>query len=129
MTLVSILPNCENTEKLALLNLFGLIAKDKPSVRAHLTIFAGWFVQIFRFQLLEPSVPQLCEQLTSQSTALATLQVFYNVAQVKPLILAEHTAQYKATAENYPKTVMSAVQVMCAVAKVKQVSQCLYVLR
>ncbi len=32
MTLVSILHNCENTEKLALLSLFGLIAKDNPAV-------------------------------------------------------------------------------------------------
>ena len=33
MTLVSILPNCESTEKLALLSLFGLIAKDNPIVK------------------------------------------------------------------------------------------------
>ena len=33
MTLVSILPNCENTEILALLNLFSLIAKDSSAVR------------------------------------------------------------------------------------------------
>ena len=33
MTLVSILPNCENQEKLSLLSLFSLIAKDNPAVR------------------------------------------------------------------------------------------------
>ena len=33
MTLVSILHNCEVPEKLALLSLFGLIAKDNPAVR------------------------------------------------------------------------------------------------
>ena len=33
MTLVSIFPNCENTEKMALLNLFALVAKDNPTVR------------------------------------------------------------------------------------------------
>lgn len=32
MALVSLLPQCENSEKLSLLNLFGLIAKHKPSV-------------------------------------------------------------------------------------------------
>ena len=34
MTLVSIFPNCENTEKMALLNLFALVAKDNPTVSA-----------------------------------------------------------------------------------------------
>lgn len=70
---------------------------------------------------MEPSIPQLCESLMSQSTALATLKVFYSVAQVRPLILADHVIQYRATAENFPKTVMVAIQVMCAVARVKQV--------
>jgi hypothetical protein len=56
MTLVSIFPNCENTEKMALLNLFALVAKDNPT-------------------LLEPSIHQLSDGLTSQATALATLQV------------------------------------------------------
>lgn len=32
MALVSLLPLCENSEKLALLNLFALIAKNNPSV-------------------------------------------------------------------------------------------------
>jgi len=32
MALVSLLHHCENTEKLALLNLFALIAKNKPTV-------------------------------------------------------------------------------------------------
>ena len=100
MTLVSILPNCENTEKLALLSLFGLVAKENSA-------------------LLEPSVPQLCESLTQQSTALSTLQVLHNMALVKPSILADHLEQVKEAAENFPKTTMSAVQVMCAVAKVR----------
>lgn len=100
MTLVSILPNCENTEKLALLSLFSLVAKESSA-------------------LLEPSVPQLCESLTQQSTALSTLQVLHNMALVKPSILADHLEQVKEAAENFPKTTMSAVQVMCAVAKVR----------
>ena len=37
MTLVSILPNCENTEILALLSLFNLIAKDSPAVGSLMT--------------------------------------------------------------------------------------------
>lgn len=33
MALVSLLPHCDNQEKLALLHLFSLIAKDNPTVR------------------------------------------------------------------------------------------------
>lgn len=32
MALVSLLPHCENQEKLALLHVFSLMAKDNPSV-------------------------------------------------------------------------------------------------
>ena len=71
--------------------------------------------------MLEPSVPQLCESLTSQSTAAATLQVFYNIALTKPDILADNTKQFMATAESFPKHAMSAIQVMSAIAKVRQV--------
>ena len=61
MTLVSLLSNCSDTENIALLNLFGLVAKDSPG-------------------LLEPSIPQLCDCLTQQSTGLATLQVLQDIA-------------------------------------------------
>jgi hypothetical protein len=37
MALVSLLPLCENPEKLALLNLFALIAKNNPSVSTDLS--------------------------------------------------------------------------------------------
>jgi hypothetical protein len=39
MALVSLLPLCENPEKLALLNLFALIAKNNPSVSSDLCKF------------------------------------------------------------------------------------------
>ena len=42
MTLVSILSNCENTEKLALLNLFALVAKDNPAVSTLQFVSADW---------------------------------------------------------------------------------------
>lgn len=44
MTLVSIFPNCENPEKLALLSLYSLVAKDNPAVRCLLTIALFFFV-------------------------------------------------------------------------------------
>jgi hypothetical protein len=57
----------------------------------------------------------------AQATAAATFQVLYNVALTKPQILADHVEQYKSTAENFPKTAMASIQVMCAIAKVKPV--------
>merc|ERR1719468_231876 len=56
MTLVSILPSCSDTDSLALLTLFHLLSKDFP-------------------QLLEPSIPQLCECLTQPALTTATIQV------------------------------------------------------
>ena len=35
MTLVSILPNCDNNEKLALLTVFSYVAKENPAVSIH----------------------------------------------------------------------------------------------
>ena len=78
-------------------------------------------IRHFLLKLLEPSIPQLCEGLTSQSTAAATLQVFWNMAQSNANPLADHLAQYKMTAENFPKTTVVAIQVMVAIAKIKPV--------
>ena len=101
MTLVSILPNCENTEKMALLSLFSLVAKDNPA-------------------LLEPSIHQLSDGLTSQTTAHATLTVFSNMAMTRPQPLADHTSIIKRTAENFPKTALASIQLMCLIAKTSQ---------
>jgi len=98
MTLVSILPNCADSENLALLTLFGLIAKDSPA-------------------LLEPSIPQLCECLSQQSTAPPTLQVLQDIALAKPKCLVDHISSFKLTAENFPKTTVSVIQLMSIIAR------------
>jgi len=98
MTLVSILPNCAGTENMALLTLFGQIAKDSPA-------------------LLEPSIPQLCEGLSQQSTAGPTLQVLKDVATAKPKCLVDHMAAFKQTAKNFPKSIVSVVQLLSVVAR------------
>ena len=84
MTLVSLLPNCSDTESMALLNLFGLVAKDSPG-------------------LLEPSIPQLCDCLGQQSTGMATLQVLQDIAAVRPSCLVDHIVYFKQTAKSFPK--------------------------
>nr|CAD7455379.1 unnamed protein product [Timema tahoe] len=100
MALVSLLPLCENSEKLALLNLFALIAKSNPSVN-----------------LLEPSLPQLCEYLGTASTASATMQVFLNMAGTKPQLLVDHVGKIKKAAESHPNTLCLAAQVISSVGK------------
>ena len=73
------------------------------------------------FQLLEPSIPQLCDGLTSQATAHSTIQVFCNMAMTRPQPLADHTNIIKRTAENFPKTALASIQLMCLIAKTNQV--------
>ncbi|XP_019873887.2 protein melted isoform X2 [Aethina tumida] len=101
MALVSLLPQCDNQEKLALLNLFSLIAKDNPS-------------------LLEASVPQLCEYLSNSVTASPTLQIFLHMAEKKPALLADHVGAMKEAAEKHPHTVCLAAQVIGAIGKLSK---------
>jgi len=101
MALVSLLPLCENPEKLALLNLFALIAKNNPS-------------------LLEPSLPQLCEYLSTASTTSATMQVFLNMAGKRPQLLVDHLSKIKQAAECHPNTLCLAAQVISSVGKLNK---------
>ncbi|CAH0555735.1 unnamed protein product [Brassicogethes aeneus] len=101
MALVSLLPQCDTQEKLALLNLFSLIAKDNPS-------------------LLEASVPQLCEYLSNSVTASPTLQIFLRMAEKKPALLADHINAMKEVAEKHPHTVCLAAQVIGAIGKLSK---------
>lgn len=101
MALVSLLPLCDNAEKLALLNLFALIAKDKP-------------------QLLEPSLPQLCEYLSAGPTASATMQVFLDMAGKRPQLLLDHVPKIKQAAESHPNTLCLAAQVISSVGKLSK---------
>lgn len=83
-----------------------------------------FFVLFLLFlQLLEPSLPQLCDPLTQQSTAAAALQVFLNVALARPRILADDQLRAcRQAAEDFPKTAgVASVQVMVAVAKERKV--------
>ncbi|XP_071445724.1 protein melted [Hetaerina americana] len=101
LELVSLLPICENAERLALLSLFALIAKNKPA-------------------LLEPSVPQLCEHLCAGATAPAAMQVFLALASSRPHILVDHLAQIKGAADSHPNTLCLAAQVVSSVGKISK---------
>ncbi|KAL0267786.1 UNVERIFIED_CONTAM: hypothetical protein PYX00_009955 [Menopon gallinae] len=101
MALVSLLPSCEDPEKLALLNLFALIASNKPS-------------------LLEPCLHQLCEYLNQSATALATMQIFLNMAEKRPQSLIDHLGSIKASAERHPNTLCLAAKVVSSVGKLSK---------
>ncbi|XP_065349191.1 protein melted [Cloeon dipterum] len=101
MALAALLPRCENPDKLALLSLFGLIAKDKPS-------------------LLEPCLSQLCEYLGPASTASATMQVFLAMAATRPQLLVDHLQRIKDAAQSHPNTLGLAAQVISSVGKLSK---------
>ncbi|KAL1138058.1 hypothetical protein AAG570_009753 [Ranatra chinensis] len=101
MALVSLLPLCEHPERLALLQLFGLIASNKPA-------------------LLEPSLPQLCEYLALGPTALATMQVLLRLAEKRPHSLIDCVGKVKQAAETNPSTLCLAAQVIAAVGKLSK---------
>ncbi|CAH1397437.1 unnamed protein product [Nezara viridula] len=101
MALVSLLPLCEHSERLALLQLFSLIAGNKPL-------------------LLEPSLPQLCEYLTIGATANPTLEVLLRLAEKSPHLLADCVGRVKQAAETHPSTLCLAAQVIAAVGKLNK---------
>ena len=47
-------------------------------------------------------------------------QVFSNMAMTRPQPLADHTSIIKRTAENFPKTALASIQLMCLIAKTNQ---------
>lgn len=98
MALVSLLPQCENTEKLSLLNLFGFIAKCKPS-------------------LLESNLPHLSECLTVSNTAATTLQIFLDMAAVRPQSFTEHVQKMKMAAELQPGTLPIVARILGLIGK------------
>ncbi|XP_065200152.1 protein melted isoform X2 [Planococcus citri] len=101
MALVSLLPSCDLTEKLALLHLFALISNNMPT-------------------LLEASLPQLCEYLGTSSTASATMQVFLNMAEKYPQMLIDSIPKIKKAVDYHPNTLCLAAQVLAAIGKLSK---------
>lgn len=109
--LVLVLPRCDIAERLALLQMFALIARQRPAV-------------------LDASVPQLCEHLATAATALATMQVLLPLAQAvavgggpapAAVLLCEHFGRLRAAAQETPATVTVAAQIMATAGKVNKV--------
>lgn len=106
--LVQLLPRCDVAERLALLQLFALIARSPrgPAV-------------------LAAAVPQLCEHLGNTQTSLATMQVLLPLAEqggaATAQQLAERFAKLRQAAQETPATVTLAAQIMAAAGKVNKV--------
>lgn len=71
--------------------------------------------------MLEASVPQLCEYLSSSVTAAPTLQVFLCMAETKPALLADHVNALKQTAQRHSQTVCLVARIISAVGKLSRV--------
>lgn len=65
-------------------------------------------------------MPQLCEYLSTASTASATMQVFLNMAGKRPQLLVDHLSKIKHAAECHPNTLCLAAQVISSVGKLNK---------
>ncbi|KAF0311000.1 Ventricular zone-expressed PH domain-containing 1 [Amphibalanus amphitrite] len=94
-TLVSVMPLCLGQERLAIVDLFQLMAKQQP-------------------QLLKSAVPQLCEYLCSPAIAAATAQVLVTMTVAAPQTMAEHVNKLKLTVDNQPAALPHVLPVLVA---------------
>ncbi|RXG68498.1 Protein melted [Armadillidium vulgare] len=101
MTLVSLLPQCDTNDKLGLLTLFSLVAKNKPA-------------------LLEPSLPQLVDCLSVNSTSLATLQIFVELCAWHPAPFTEHIVKFKTVIEQQPHCLSPALVVIASIGRLSK---------
>lgn len=99
--LVGLLSKCDVQEKLALLNLFELIAKNKPSI-------------------LESSVAQLCDSLHESSTVSAAMLVILKMAEERPNTVVEHFDKIKLATQKHPSTVSIAAKILAAAGKLNK---------
>ncbi|XP_059612970.1 protein melted [Phlebotomus argentipes] len=99
--LISLLNRCDTQEKLALLQLFALIAKNNPSA-------------------LEDNIPHLCESLQETATVSATLNVLLKLAEETPSRIHDHFDKIKIAAEKNAQTVALASQVLATSGKINR---------
>ena len=107
--LVPLLRTCEVHEKLALLQLFTLIAKKNPMA-------------------LESSISQLCDTLaltdsSSSQVMTSTMNLLLKVAEEFPSKLHNHFGTIKEAAEKHPQIVSIASQVLTTAGKSNRVSE------
>ena len=84
MTLVSILPNCDNNEKLALLTVFSYVAKENPAVSIN-QFTVSWVLREIKLLNLEHRNVPFCEILTEAvDVRFGNIQPYKFFAQQSP---------------------------------------------
>ncbi|GAB0098229.1 melt [Sergentomyia squamirostris] len=99
--LISLLRRCDIQEKLALLHLFALIAKNNPSA-------------------LQDHIPQMCESLQETATVSATLNVLLKLAEEIPAHIHDHFDKITSCVEKNPQTVALASQALATAGKINR---------
>lgn len=113
MALVSLLPHTDQQEKLALLGLFELMAKNDPSV-----------LEASISQLLAYLCPNTANNNVSGCVCVGVLKVVLCVAQRKPTLLVEHLATLHRAAtppHATPHHVILIAQILAQVGKLNKV--------
>lgn len=108
--LVILLAKCDPQEKLALLQLFAMIANKKPTA-------------------LESSVPVLCEYLTDPVCASGTMQILLKLAETRPNLIVKYFDKIKDSTTETLTTIAVAAQILATAGKISKVSRliCVYV--
>ncbi|XP_037944224.1 protein melted isoform X2 [Teleopsis dalmanni] len=96
--LITLLPQCDSQEKLAVFQLYLLIAQKTPSV-------------------LEPCVPILCESLYDAETVTITMQILLKVAEHRPHLMVEHFDKIKLASKTQPNSISLAAQILTAAGR------------
>ncbi|XP_030386427.1 protein melted [Scaptodrosophila lebanonensis] len=93
--LITLLPQCDPQERLAVFQLYLLIVQKAPEV-------------------LESCVPQLCSFLYDTETSSITMQILLKMAEHAPHLLVDHFEQLRLAAKANPSTVTLCAQILTA---------------
>ncbi|XP_037810447.1 protein melted isoform X2 [Lucilia sericata] len=96
--LVALLPECDSQERLAVFQLYLLIAQRTPLV-------------------LESCISPLCEFLYDSETAITTMQILLKLAEQRPLLVAEHFDKIRLATKTNPNTVTLGAQVLATAGR------------
>ncbi|KAL9904900.1 protein melted isoform X2 [Glossina fuscipes] len=96
--LVALLPECDSQERLAVFQLYLLIAQRTPLV-------------------LECCIALLCELLYDNETAGTTMQILLKLAEQRPLLVAEHFDKIRSATKTNPATITLGAQIMATAGR------------
>ncbi|KAL4221293.1 sensory organ morphogenesis [Mactra antiquata] len=101
--LISMVEQCGVSERVSLLQVFGMIAKSKPKV-------------------LEKHVTLFCEYLSVSTLVPLILSMFVDMATANPVVFIDHVTSLKELCESQPVYIHQVVQIIGAIGTVSQVN-------